>query len=551
MTWSATTAIRARREQLGLSQNSLAKSLGVSKSLLSHFKSGSRQPTEEQIKKLANLLNMPTDLLVLGLGRLPGDIAKALDGNPLAFAAAVRSRAEAKAITYPNAPLRHLVSRPELKRIPASHIPEKIYAEKTSSSYRAHSYHTKVPPEAIQPFIRSFTKPGELVFDPFCGSGMTGVAALMEGRNALLSDLSPAAVHIARNYTAPCDVTELSAAIKRIEATVSPMMAWLYRPVGSKTIVEYTTWSDVYGCASCREPILYWDVAHAVAGTEASRVRCPSCGSQAHKADLAWIGEQPVQSHISSGSNRIASHVPTKEELALIEEANQTPIPYWIPEIPFGQDREMWRANHRAMGIDTVAGFFTRRNLHALSALRHAIASEAPGRIREALMFAFTASVNRASRRYQWNAKRPTNVMTGTLYISSLRYEWNVWSLFKRKASDVLRYYRDFPSNKVSVDVFQCSATDLDRIPDRSIDMVFMDPPFGSNIFYANSSLLWDAWLGALTDPTHEIVINKHRKKSAGGKSLIDYGELMARSFEETARILRKGGRACPRILEF
>ena len=90
-------------------------------------------------------------------------------------------------------------------------------------------------------------------------------------------------------------------------------------------------------------------------------------------------------------------------------------------------------------------------------------------------MFAFTAAVNRASRRYQWNAKRPTNVMTGTLYISSLRYEWNVWSLFRRKAADVLRYYRAFPNTSATVDVFRRSATDLDCLPDRSVDMVFMD----------------------------------------------------------------------------
>ena len=75
--------------------------------------------------------------------------------------------------------------------------------------------------------------------------------------------------------------------------------------------------------------------------------------------------------------------------------------------------------------------------------------------MREALFFAFTAAVNRASKRYQWNAKRPTNVMTGTLYISSLRYEWNVWSLFRRKAADVLRYYRDFPQTHAVADVFQ------------------------------------------------------------------------------------------------
>ena len=67
----------------------------------------------------------------------------------------------------------------------------------------------------------------------------------------------------------------------------------------------------------------------------------------------------------------------------------------------------MWRAAHRSMGITDVNGFFTRRNLYALAALRHAIVGATEGRVREALLFAFTGAVNRASRRYQWNAKRP------------------------------------------------------------------------------------------------------------------------------------------------
>jgi site-specific DNA-methyltransferase (adenine-specific) len=40
--------------------------------------------------------------------------------------------------------------------------------------------------------------PGELVVDPFCGSGSTMVAAVKEGREAYGCDVSPEAVDIAR-----------------------------------------------------------------------------------------------------------------------------------------------------------------------------------------------------------------------------------------------------------------------------------------------------------------------------------------------------------------
>jgi hypothetical protein len=93
---------------------------------------------------------------------------------------------------------------------------------KNDPIYNAHSYHTKVPPRAIIPYILHYTEPGDLVLDPFCGSGMTGVGARMCAeppddlldqfpdlrqrigpRHAILNDLSPAACHIARNYCTP------------------------------------------------------------------------------------------------------------------------------------------------------------------------------------------------------------------------------------------------------------------------------------------------------------------------------------------------------------
>ena len=487
---------------------------------------------------------MPPDLLVLGSGRLPEDVQSAFDSRRAEAIAAVRQRIDGQAIAYPNVP--SVVPLPKSTRLPGRtrQLPKRLDVRKTSSSYRAHSYHTKMPPEAIRPFIASFTRPGELVFDPFCGSGMTGVAAQIEGRNALLSDVSPAAVHISRNYTTPCDPDAFLAAVTSVETAMRPTIAWLYRPVGSDSVVEYTTWSDEYRCASCRSRMLYWDVIQRSGGLPGNRLACPRCGTQSRKTELEWIGEEPVQSHTSRGSNRIDTHVPTREEIALIEETDKMPIPYWIPDVEFGAEREMWRAAHQAMHITDVNGFFSRRNLYALAALRHVIIGVAEGRIREALLFAFTACVNRASRRYQWNAKRPTNVMTGTLYISSLRYEWNVWSLFRRKVADVLRYYRRFPRADVSCEVFQRSATELDCMPDQSVDMVFMDPPFGSNIFYADSSLLWEAWLGDLTDTAAEIVVNKHRSPATGGKTVEHYGDLMGQSFAHAARVLKRDGQA-------
>src|SRR5207237_5100363 len=102
---------------------------------------------------------------------------------------------------------------------------------KNDPIYNAHSYHTKVPHKAIMRYILHYAEPGDVVFDGFCGTGMTGVAAQLCGdrgevqtlgyrvlddgtilneegrpfsklgaRRAILNDLSPAATFISRSY---------------------------------------------------------------------------------------------------------------------------------------------------------------------------------------------------------------------------------------------------------------------------------------------------------------------------------------------------------------
>ena len=63
-------------------------------------------------------------------------------------------------------------------------IPELIRAPRTDRIYNCHAYLTKVRVKAILPFVEQFTRPGEVVLDPFAGSGMTGLAAAMQGRRA-------------------------------------------------------------------------------------------------------------------------------------------------------------------------------------------------------------------------------------------------------------------------------------------------------------------------------------------------------------------------------
>ncbi|MGH7616808.1 MAG: site-specific DNA-methyltransferase, partial [Gemmatimonadaceae bacterium] len=75
-------------------------------------------------------------------------------------------------------------------------------------------------------------------------------------------------------------------------------------------------------------------------------------------------------------------------------------------------------------------------------------------------------------------------------------------------------------------------------------DYIFTDPPFGSNIFYADCNLIGEAWLGTIADVELEAVVNRSRRVSQGGKTLRDYETLLAAAFSEMHRVLKPGRRA-------
>jgi len=418
-----------------------------------------------------------------------------------------------------------------------------VVGRKGSVFYRAHSYHTKVPPEGIIPLIQHYTDPGDMVLDPFCGSGMTGVATILSGRVGILSDLSPAAVEIACGHTMPISPDDYRRAAQSLMARLSKLETKLYGTscgrCGSSARIEYTVWSDTLVCPSCGADILYWDAARQSDGTLAKTLRCPVCGTSFRKTDAELRQPHPVLVSVSCGCCRVREERPlTQAELTEALLTRRDHITDWYPTTPFEGWREMWRGQHRSLGVTTAADFFTDRNLQALAA-----AWAVAGQSDEAAAMRFTVSaiINRASRRYQWNPKRPTNVLSGTLYIASLTYEFNVFALLRRKVRAVQQLTEALQSGTGACDVRKASATELSYLADSSVDYVFTDPPFGANIYYSDASYLWEAWLDDFTATRQEAVVSTSLRPEHGGKSLADYEALMAKSFQEITRVLKPG----------
>ena len=103
-----------------------------------------------------------------------------------------------------------------------------IETTKATAIYNMHVYWSKKPHTAIRQYVRHYTRPGDIVLDPFCGSGGTALAALLEGRKAIAIDRSPAATFITKNHCTPVDPDALREAFEQVKRDVQPEIDWLY-----------------------------------------------------------------------------------------------------------------------------------------------------------------------------------------------------------------------------------------------------------------------------------------------------------------------------------
>lgn len=451
---------------------------------------------------------------------------------------------------------------------------------KNDPIYNAHSYHTKVPHKAIMRYILHYTDPGDIVFDGFCGSGMTGVAAQMCGnpdadpefkfkiekempyvkwgvRRAILNDLSPAATFIAYNYNTPVDVAEFEKEAKRILDECEKELGWMYEtnhvdengkqvydmtgPVKGK--INYTVWSDVFICPNCGNEIVFWDAAVDEENKKVKDVfRCSNCGIELKKTDC----ERAMELVYDDGLNKTVSMAkqvpvlinytvrnkryekkPDKEDLEIIEKINNMKIPYWYPTDRMIEGVESQRNDK--FGITHVHHFYTKRNLFILSYLYNKCNTTT-------IRFMITACLVMGTKMSRYGSR--TGNVSGTLYVPSLIKDLNMLEYIKRKLygpKGIVKPLGKISSFKYDYALLQTSSlNDIQTIQNNSIDYIFTDPPFGYNLNYSELNFIWEAWLKVKTNNKPEAIINKVQNKG-----LVEYQELMTKCFEEYYRVLK------------
>jgi adenine-specific DNA methylase len=348
--------------------------------------------------------------------------------------------------------------------------------------YRLHKYWSRKPGDVVAAAIERHTSPGELVLDPFCGSGVTAFEGHVLGRRVVAVDANPFAIALAAATLARCDPDRLAGAADRVLR---------------RAAADEERWH---------------------------RTRCRSCGADATLAGTARAGAEIVAVLVRCdrcGGLRRSAPEPADRRLAAAAEApgdGGAPRP---PVFRGWQTRKLVRA-----GLVDFGELFTTRNLRALAAVRRAILAEPDPAERDLLLIGLTGALAQASRMMADHSAAG----------GGASWKLNIYWLPRRSLElhplgCVANRFRRLVAAKRETEpllaaaparsprLVRADARGLDRlVPPGSARYVFADPPYGGEgIQYAELSALWCAWLEPALEPAldEEIGENPTRDRDA------------------------------------
>jgi len=239
------------------------------------------------------------------------------------------------------------------------HIDHAISAKPHTHMYLMHKFWARKPHNVVAEYIKRYSRKGEVVLDPFVGSGVTAIEALKLGRKAVAIDLDPISSFITRMTLIPVDLSKFKNAFEKIKTKVESEIQKLYQ------------------------------------------TECPKCGHEATVLATIWLREnnQPIELRLfCSSCNKRRKKKLTPSDMEKITDIDKMEILHWYPkdELRYPSGEEFQEGTH--IGIDKVSDLFTKRNLIALSIVYHEVESIEDAKVRDLMKLAFTSMVHLASK---------------------------------------------------------------------------------------------------------------------------------------------------------
>ena len=368
-----------------------------------------------------------------------------------------------------------------------------IPAETHPALYLMHKYWGRKAHNIVDAYIEYYSKEGEIVLDPFMGSGVTVIEALKLNRKTVGVDINPMSKFIVENTLSNVDLELFKKNFAHIYAKAKEQYGTLYYtqcPICKKNVeLECAVWEN--------------DKLYSIRGT---------CSE--HGFFTKHVEEQDIKVYEKCSR--------------LLHDKNSS--------ISYPQD-EIFQYVKRS-GRTHINELFSDRALIILSYIRSEIYKVEDFNQQQLLLFCFTSMLSNVSKMLPGDKEKATyksGWVISKFWTPKIHTERNIFTCFELRFKAILAGKKDLGDiNKNNYDIFTADACNLSFINDDSIDYVFTDPPYGESIAYLALSHFWNSWIKSDVDYENEIVIDSFR-----GKGYSDYSERIGRSYSEIYRVLK------------
>lgn len=449
-----------------------------------------------------------------------------------------------------------------------------VKAKGHTPQYKMHKYFARRPYNVFSHLIKHYTTKGNIVLDCFCGGGVTVFEAARLGRKPIGVDINPLATFITRMQLFNGEVSELSDCYRRFLLTIEKKYSGWYDVVfdDDRGTAIWIEWAYTVKCPECGSTIVLSEKNKASNGVyRCSKHDCANHSSGVKRILCEPIGSIPLRAkYVSSVTQKQITREVSIKNLPSFERYNFNEIISQQPFKPEFQIPDNWDRQYedklQEKGILEYCDFFTERNFalnclifNEIMKLKGTTASE----LNEYLYFLFSSSLRYTNKMARvtdnWEGGKPTTMDKHAFWLPNQYVETNIISILKQRAKAIIKGC-EYSSESIPKDVVEVTsfediklrnsymalnqdASDL-PIPDESVDVVITDPPYGSNVQYAELSTIWNAWYAIYSGLDNfiykekEAVMNR-KKNFEGSKTADDYEELLCAVYTECARVLK------------
>lgn len=452
--------------------------------------------------------------------------------------------------------------------------------------YKMHKYFARRPHNVFRALLEHYTKEGDTVFDPFGGGGVTLVEGLSAQRRIISSDINPIASFIQHNQVLEVDFSVFNKILNTLYDSVYNELAKYYQTecshCDSKADVRWFEHAYIVKCPLCNENTTLRNDDKALNSNGKPKngfYQCCSCKCVFRAVDAKRIDSKILNIRSKCNSCGEQSSAPPSEKdirkYHFFNENYQDLVSKFELDIPLDSIPEEWDRQqedclHRK-GFEVFTDLFTKRNL-ITSAMFFKFLKNVQDKISQeeydlglfliSSLLRYTNNMTMSTS--SWMDGRPVAWAKHAYWTPNQYIETNPFEYFKNRVKSFKSAMKDREKrfeNKTQVEsldefslghgdyYIHCGDSGTINVPDNSVDFVLTDPPYGSNVQYAELCKFWDVWLcdkikykSPSLNYESEAVVHRKTKSSKYSKDFSRYYELLRKVFNNAYRVLKPNG---------